>query len=265
MRKGIFLALAIVSAAVLAGCANPYANFYKGNPDGRTIENYVPSNEPLAIFSTNDFKRDIALMQRRGYAVVGTADFNAASNRVSQAQLREQATKVGAAVVLVSSHYTHTVSGVMPLTLPNNTTSYTTGNATVNGYGGFATVNGTATTTTYGTQTVMMPYNVARSDFGAVFFVKVRAHLGVVWGMVDDATRARLQTNAGVVVVGLVDGSPAARADILPGDVILTLDGQRVDGPRECNELLRSRYGTEVVFEIDRNGTRIEKRVTPLP
>jgi hypothetical protein len=53
------------------------------------------------------------------------------------------------------------------LTLPNTSTSVTNGSATVSGAGGFAKLNGSATTTTYGTQTVMMPYNIQRADFSA--------------------------------------------------------------------------------------------------
>ena len=217
---------------VFAGCAsNPYAQFYRGTPDGRTIENYIPPTGPLQIYTTNDFARDVDALEKRGFAPIGNSAFNGAANRVSERQLREQAEKLGTAAVLVSSHYTHTVSGAMPLTLPNTSTSVTNGTATVSGPGGFANVNGSATTTTYGTQTVMMPYNVQRADFNAVYFVKKRAHLGVFYGVIDSATRTRLQTNAGALIRVVVEGSPASRADILPGDMILTIDGERVDGP----------------------------------
>jgi len=109
-----------------------------------------------------------------------------------------------------------------------------------------------------------MPYNIQRSDFSAVYFVKRRARLGVMYGLIDAPTRARLQTNAGVLIKVVVDGTPAARADILPGDIILTIDGERVDSTEALNVRVKERAGQEVVFGIDRNGTRIEKKVTPL-
>ena len=62
------------------------------------------------------------------------------------------------------------------------------------------------------------------------------------YGVIDAATRNRLQTNAGVLVKVVVDGTPAA-ADILPGDIILTADGQRVDGSIQLNELMKMRFG----------------------
>jgi hypothetical protein len=50
----------------LVGCANPYAQFYHGNPDGRTIEGYQPSTAPIAIYSTAEIARDVEAMERRG-------------------------------------------------------------------------------------------------------------------------------------------------------------------------------------------------------
>jgi hypothetical protein len=163
--------------------------------------------------------------------------------RLTEGQLRKQAEAIGAAVVLTTSHYTNTVSGSLPLTLPNNTTSYTNGTATVTGSGGTAFVNGSATTTTYGTQTVMLPYNIQRNDFGAVYFIKARVRLGLLYGQIDPATRSRLQTNAGVLVRLVVDGSPASHADILPGDIIMALNGQRVDNSGELNSGVKAAGG----------------------
>src|SRR5258706_15588138 len=79
---------------------------------------------------------------------------------------------------------------------------------------GPVTAYGNADTTPYGTQTTMMPYAVARSDFGAVFFVKTRTRAGIITAPLDDATHKRLGTNSGVLVRFVVDGSPAFVADI---------------------------------------------------
>jgi PDZ domain len=254
-----------IAVLVLYGCANPYAQFYRGTPDARTVANYVPPEAPLRIYSTNNFARDIELLERRGLAPIGESSFNAAASRVSERQLRAQAEKLGAAVVLVASQYTGTVAGAMPLLVPNNSTSYTTGSATVVGPGGVANVAGSATTNTYGSQVVMMPYAIRRADFDAVYFVKVHQHFGVFYGVIDDATRARLQTNAGVLIKTVVEGSPAALADILPGDIILAIDGERVDSREMFNAEMKTKLGRETTLTIDRNGQRIEKKVTPSP
>lgn len=258
-------AYASLCVAILSACANPYEQFYRGIPDGRKVNNYVPPTEPVQVYSSSNFANDIAALQRRGYAAIGQSSFNGAANRISESQLREEANKLGAAMVLVASRYTGTVSGVMPLMVPHNSTSYTTGNATVTGPEGVANVTGTATTNTYGTSTVMMPYNIQRADFAAVYFVKTRPHLGVFYGVIDDATRARLQTNAGALIKVIVEGSPAARADILPGDIVLAVDDVRVDGPEDLNAKVAQRLGQQAVFDIDRNGQRLKKTLTPAP
>lgn len=249
----------------LAACVNPYAKFYRGKPDGRAVDNYVPTTEPLQIFGSNNFDADAQALEERGYAPIGNSSFNAPASSVSDRQLRDQASKLGAAVVLVSSRYASTVNGAMPLVLPNNSTSYTTGNATVTGTGGIANVNGTATTNTYGTETVMVPYSIQRNEFGAIYFVKVRAHFGAFYGSIDAATRIRLQTNAGVLIKAVIAGSPASHADIFPGDIVLTMDSQRAESWEELNTYLKAHYGQTVVFEIDRGGKQLQKTVTLLP
>lgn len=246
----IATAAAVIS---LVACVNPYTKFYDGKPNGRDINNYVAVTEPLQVYRSNNLKSDIDALEKRGYAPFGQSSFNANPRKVDEDQLRDQAEKVGAAVALVSSRYTNTETGALPLVLPNNSTTY------ING------AYGSATATTYGSQTVMMPYSVRRDDFLAVYFVKIRPHLGVDYGVIDPATRSRLQTNAGVLVKVVVDETPAAAADILPDDIILTADGQRVEGGPQLNEYMKSRFGHPIVFGIDRNGTRLQKTVTLLP
>jgi membrane-associated protease RseP (regulator of RpoE activity) len=56
------------------------------------------------------------------------------------------------------------------------------------------------------------------------------AYLGVTYGAVD-ADRAEQESLApgeGAMVSTVIDGSPAADAGLLPGDIILEVDGQRI-------------------------------------
>ena len=110
--------------------------------------------------------------------MIGASFLNAGVNRVKESQLRAQAERVGAQVVLVSSQYTHTVTGAIPLTVPTTSTTTSSGSATAYGAGGSVTATGTGTSTTTGSQTVLMPYSVQRADFGAVYFARVKSRLG---------------------------------------------------------------------------------------
>jgi hypothetical protein len=252
MRRTIMIAIAAASISLVA-CVNPYTKFYTGKPNGQDVPSYAPASGPLQIYTTSDLRADIQALERRGYAPIGESSFNANASNVSADQLREQAKKVGAAAVLLSTKYTNSVTGAVPLVMPNSSTTNITG------------TYGSATATTYGTNTVMMPYNVRRNDFDAVYFVKVHARFGAFYNSTDSATRTRLQTNAGVVIMTIVDGSPAAIADVLPGDIVLTVNGQRVDGVEQMNADIKAHYGQSVVLGIDRDGTRLEKTVALLP
>jgi hypothetical protein len=249
----------VLVAVALAGCANPYAQFYKQTADAKTLPSYIPSAEPLKIYTTNDFPKDVDALMRKGYTPVGNSSFNAASNKVSESQLRGQAASVSAQVVLISSHYTHTVTGAIPLVLPNNTTSYSTGTATAYGPAGPVTAYGNSTTTTYGTSTTMMPYAVERSDFGAVFFVRTRQRAGMIVVPIDDATRKRIGTNSGVLVRIVVDGSPAFIADIFPGDILMSVGENKVQSPEQYKQILDQYEGQTMTFHLNRDGQIIDK------
>ena len=59
-------------------------------------------------------------------------------------------------------------------------------------------------------------------------------------------------------------GGPADRAGLMPGDVLVTVDGKAIDTPelrRRAAEFVRGPADTEVVLGIDRNGQRLERSV----
>jgi serine protease Do len=87
----------------------------------------------------------------------------------------------------------------------------------------------------------------------------VRGWLGVAVAPVspEAARRARLDGAHGAVVVEVVAGSPAARAGIEPGDVIVAFQGAPVAAPRELTRRVAGTPpGTEVRIEIVRGGDR---------
>lgn len=257
--------LAIVAAAAMfGGCANPVEQHYQGMTDVRSKPTYDASVAGLQVYTTDDFQRDRLQLARRGYFPIGHSSFNAAASTVNETQVREHAAAIGAHIVLVSSRYTHTVSGATPMPIPTRSTAYSTGVATATGAGGVVTAYGSGTTTTYGQQTVMVPYSVQRADFGVLFFAKAKTRVGLSVVPLDDETRRRLQSNSGVKVEAVVDKSPAFAADILPGDVVLAIAGQTVT-PDSFSELQKAYEGQTVTFALDRDGQRLEKEVSIQP
>lgn len=68
------------------------------------------------------------------------------------------------------------------------------------------------------------------------------------------AAALRSEDGAGLLLTVVVDGSPAARAGLLPGDVIVGLDGARGRLDRIAARLRRLRPGSAVRLELLRGG-----------
>lgn len=250
----------------LSACENPYSSFYQGMPDARQLPNYEPLSGDIQILTTNNADQDARFLIRRGFVNIGTSSFNAANNSASNDEIIAQAKKIGAHTVLVESKYTHTETGAMPLTLPNNTTSYSTGSATAYGAGGMVNAYGSSTTTTFGTQTIMMPYSVQRSDFTAYYFTKVYCQLGVQFNQtspIDIKIRKKLGTNAGQEVVEVTDGCPAYKAGILPGDILLSINEEEFSSDVRLN--LDKYAGKSATIKLYRDGNILKKNIKILP
>lgn len=91
-----------------------------------------------------------------------------------------------------------------------------------------------------------------------------RGVLGVVISNVspDVAEGLGLDAATGAVVSQVMEGSPAEQADIRPYDVIVSIDGEAVDGAADLrNRVGLVRVGEEVVVALLREGERLEKTV----
>lgn len=71
-------------------------------------------------------------------------------------------------------------------------------------------------------------------------------------------------TNAGVIITGVLQDGPAARAGMLPGDVIVQVDEQRVRNVAEMMTAVASlQPGQRADFEILRNGQSMTLNIVP--
>lgn len=261
--------VAVLMAALLAGCASGYSQFYKPAP-GATPEAIAatrvapPTGQPIVERAAPPGSDATALLDayaKRGYVLIGSSTFNSGTAESEDAAI-QQGRKVGADLVLIlNPRYTGSTTTAMPLTTPTTTTSYSTGTATAYGAGGVVNAYGSGTTTTYGTATTMIPITVHRSDYGAGYFVKRKWSFGTLWRDLNDQERQELQSNKGVFVRVVVDNSPAYQADILPGDILLAVDGEPVLNQESISNLLRARAGQKIALSVYRRGNRIEKSV----
>ena len=73
-----------------------------------------------------------------------------------------------------------------------------------------------------------------------------------------------VSANEGVLIVNVVNNSPAARAGLRPGDVIEQIDGKKVTTADELQrQVEKTSVGGNVALEVNRNGRNLNINVTP--
>lgn len=261
------LMVAAAAAFMLAGCASGYKEFYRpmrdvtpesiaasraAPPSGSPIVERVPRVDPKELLDS---------YMKRGYGLIGTSAFTS-GQRVSDQAAIAQANEVGADLVaIIDPAYAGTVTTSVPISTPTSSTTYYSGTATAYGNGGPVTAYGSGAATTYGTTTTMMPVSVDRTEYAAWYLVKIKYRLGVYVRELNQAERAELQSNKGAVIRVVVDGTPAFDADLLPGDIIVEMDGQEITSPEKFGIVSRTRTKDAIDVSLIRRGQRIKKTV----
>jgi membrane-associated protease RseP (regulator of RpoE activity) len=93
------------------------------------------------------------------------------------------------------------------------------------------------------------------AECAAVFLAKLKAgKIGVLVDAVPAKTRAQINQNYGRLVFVVIKGSPADRADISAGDVLLEVNGQKIASNRDLAEALGSCKKRTFTFTIWRGG-----------
>jgi S1-C subfamily serine protease len=121
---------------------------------------------------------------------------------------------------------------------------------------------------------VVIPASIAwKAAAGVLEHGRVtRGYLGVAGQTVElpeNQRAARPPTEAGdgvtsaVLVVGVTDGSPAAAAGVLVGDVLLAVNGQAIASPEDLLDVLyHAEVGTAAALHILRGGALVDVTVT---
>lgn len=252
--------LALALLASLTACVNNYQRFYQDFTNGNTAPYEKFAGEPRIASAGPDLKRTVLNMYEDGYGLIGQSAF-VGPTATREAAIQE-AKNVGAAIVLVTAKYQSTATDSIPITTPTSTTSYSYGTMNAFGSGGNAFGNYSGTTTTYGTQTTYVPYSVDRYNQVALFFAPLkREGFGVRTDKLSDEQRQRAETNQAIVITAVRRGSPAFKGDILPGDIVLGVDGSPVyDGTTAAQAVAHS-IGREVSVSILRGNEHLTKKI----
>lgn len=250
---------AIVIATALVGCASPYKEFYRDETGGIDLKSspiaIMPTAEPVVYRGTHPNVIEKRLLEEN-HILLGRSSFSAGS--VPEEDAIAQAKAVHASAVALYSEYSNTVSGSMPLITPSSTTS----NTYVSGYSGNTPFYGNAATTTRGTQTTYIPFSVDRHHYYASYWIKRKPP---VFGAIIDALTPQLRkeigSNRGVMVVVVIKGSAADKADVLEDDVIKKIGQVEINGPEDYSNALQKSAGQSVDVLLVRGGKNIIKTI----
>jgi len=260
MKRAPALLLPLLALA-LCGCQNNYSKFYTSTlkPGYEIWLQPFSGHTDFVSTSIDRFVADRDTLMRRGYRVIGVANFQAGARDYSSS-LKEQAKLVGADVVLMASSYARTISGVVPFTTfsPGKvSTTYSSGTVNASAYGSGGTANAignySGTSTTIGpatSDTTFIPYQVERDNYAACFFRKGKFVFGANTNPLTDAQRAQYQRNAGLCVMMVADGSPAFNANVLVGDVLISIDGESITTNDAFMAQVAARAGKTARFTI---------------
>jgi serine protease Do len=254
MRTFIILALIVV----LAGCSSSYQQFYKSYVDARTLEDVelLKPNEDPKIYSSNDFDRDIKAWRSKQYIPIGYSSFN--GEYEGEFEVKAQAKRVGATLVLVNTKYTNTLTTTSTMYLPSSTRTYHSGSV----YGGGTRVGYSGTNTTYGYNVVPVTTEEERYNQTAIFFVKStkKRRIGIDMVNLSDEQRHVLERNTGATIDVVVEGTPAFYSNVLPGDILIKVNELEVRNAQHALELIQqvSPSARSVVFTVIRNGKERE-------
>lgn len=249
--------------ALLQGCAAPFAQFYYDQTGGADLSKLpsvvLPTGEPQ-VYRGSDQELDALKMLEDNYNLVGYSSFNAGN--VDENGAITQAKKINASVVILYSKYTGSVSGSVPLILPDTRSSSTSLSGSAYGSGGYTSYSGTAYTTTYGTKTTYIPYTVHRSDYLATYWIKMKPPIfGTHIIDLTPEIKQQIGSNKGVLIYAVIKGSPAFEADILKGDVLRKIGDVAVFDAESFQKALSEYEGREADVLIVRGDKELHKSV----
>jgi hypothetical protein len=202
----------------------------------------APPAAPALYRGTLDDAADRRALEESNYVEVGSSSFKggAADPRQAAAQGR----RVGAAVVVLYGEVLDTPEAALaPLPFRPRPPGDTAAGPPLADTGGAAA--------TIGTLPPRSP-----SEHMATFWAKGKPPiLGIVSRPLDEQEKANLERNDGIVVVLVTNNSPAAAARLLPGDIILAIDGKPILDSKAVPAFLSSVAGRQIHLDLLRHGS----------
>lgn len=255
MKKASLAVVSLCLSVAVPAYANDWEKYY--NPLGE-INDLIPADtEPQRVTSTGILEKDLERMWRDGYAPIGYTAFETSNDKIKDAMRLGK--KLKAKYIIINTELVSSRESNLPLTLPNTTTSYSSGTVSAYGSGGYASGTYTGRTTTYGSTTTYIPITISRFSKTAVYFRELpRKGAGIKFDDLNERQIKILGTRKAFVVKWVRDDSPAYHADLLPGDIIISVNGLPADTKNWWSQLRETdnlsvkilREGVEKIIEM---------------
>jgi len=98
-------------------------------------------------------------------------------------------------------------------------------------------------------------------DWIATYYVRLQLPFGATFRDLGGEERATLGTDGGVALGAVIGGTPASRANLMAGDIVLKCDGKPVTDRAGFQAMLKARAGHPVTLTIVRNGETLQRVV----
>lgn len=273
MKSILILAIAMI---MFTGCVQSnYSQFYTQAMTKEVFQEGIDKkyiillkdNEEPQLYQSNNMEEDGTKIISKGYVPFAYSSFNGPFENIENA--KKQAKTVGAHIVLVKSDYTDTANVSRALVMPDNRTTYSSGNINMNtnynnnryGYTGNSNTYGNyyGSSTTYGTQVVPYSTSIRRYNQEAVYFIKIdisKYPLGTIKSEeITREERIKIGTN-GIKVKYILNNSPAYNSDLLIGDIIVKIDGEEIKNLAQSGEVMKKydNYKGKSILTVYRDG-----------
>ena len=104
-------------------------------------------------------------------------------------------------------------------------------------------------------------YPPANGELLVAYFVRFKLPFGATFRDLRPAERQAVGAHGGVAIGSIIDDSPASRANLLTGDIVLKCDDQDIAGRADFQNQLRAKAGHPVTLTIVRNGETLRRMV----
>lgn len=112
-----------------------------------------------------------------------------------------------------------------------------------------------------GAERVLLHEPSEGGDWIAAYYVRFQLPFGATFRDLRAGERKIVAGAGGVVLGSIVGGTPASRANLMSGDIVLTCDGQAIGGRSAFQAMLRERAGHPVTLTLVRNGETLTRVV----